>query len=116
MAQLVSFPLSAGKGRNGNRLVTFDRRELMALMAIYSVRVAKGEWRDYAIDTDSHGALFSIFRHSHENPLWRVAKLPGAGREPPAYMLYEGGRIVRRSGSLEDILGHLRRELALVRD
>lgn len=57
--------------------VAFSRAELSQLLNIYSRRVARGEWRDYAIDHGVAMAAFSIFRHSYERPVYVVAKLVG---------------------------------------
>ena len=47
---------------------------------LYSMRVASGEWRDYAIDFRPGMAIFSIFRHTAEQPLFAIAKVPGTPR------------------------------------
>ena len=64
--------------RARRRIVSFDRRELSRLLNLYSLRVASGEWRDYAIDFRPGMAIFSIFRHTAEQPLFAIAKVPGA--------------------------------------
>ncbi len=61
------------------RIVSFDKRELSRLLGLYSMRVASGEWRDYAIDFRPGMAIFSIFRHTAEQPLFAIAKVPGGG-------------------------------------
>ena len=60
-----------------HRIVSFDRRELARLLNLYSMRVASGEWRDYAIDFRPGMANFSIFRHTAEQPLFAITKVPG---------------------------------------
>jgi hypothetical protein len=55
--------------------VTFERRELDAILRVYSRKVAEGEWRDYAIDHLEDRAVFSIFRRTSEMPLYRVEKV-----------------------------------------
>ena len=57
--------------------VSFDRKELRVLLNEYSRRVAAGEWRDYAIDHGRDRAVFSVFRHTAEHPLYSIEKLPG---------------------------------------
>ena len=52
----------------------FNRSELGQILATYSGRVACGEWRDYAIDHMPGAAAFSIFRHTHETPLFVIEK------------------------------------------
>jgi len=95
------------------RIVSFDRRELMRLMGLYSMRVASGEWRDYAIDFRPGMAIFSIFRHTAEQPLFAIAKVPGAGKDG-GYMVYNGPRKLAQADSLEDVLSVFDRKLRLL--
>lgn len=74
MSQIVR--LSDIRRRHRGR-VAFSRIELSQLLNVYSQRVARGEWRDYAIDYGVGMAAFSIFRHSYERPVYVVAKLVG---------------------------------------
>ena len=84
------------------RIVSFDRREVMRLMQLYSMRVASGEWRDYAIDFRPGMAIFSIFRHTAEQPLFAIAKVPGGN--PGSYMVYNGPRKLAHGDDLEVVL------------
>ena len=56
--------------------VTFQRRELDAVLWIYGRMVGEGEWRDYAIDHLKDRAVFSVFKRSGEMPLFRIEKTP----------------------------------------
>jgi hypothetical protein len=94
------------------RIVSFDRREIMRLMSLYSMRVASGEWRDYAIDFRPGMAIFSIFRHTAEQPLFAIAKVPGGN--PASYMVYNGPRKLAHGDSLEDVLRVFDRKLKLL--
>ncbi len=67
--------------RRRHKAIFFSRSELNQLLALYSRQVARGEWRDYAIDQREGAALFAVFRHTHENALYTIVKTaPGAGR------------------------------------
>ena len=96
--------------RARRRIVSFDRRELSRLLSLYSLRVASGEWRDYAIDFRPGMAIFSIFRHTAEQPLYAIAKVPGAAQG--GYMVYNGPRKLAHGESLEDVLARLRPQAA----
>jgi hypothetical protein len=100
--------------RARRRIVSFDRRELSRLLSLYSRRVASGEWRDYAIDFRPGMAIFSIFRHTAEQPLFAIAKVsPGATLG--GYMVYNGPRKLAHGDSLEDVLTVFERKLRLLR-
>ena len=98
--------------RARRRIVSFDRRELSRLLNLYSRRVASGEWRDYAIDFRPGMAIFSIFRHTAEQPLFAIAKVPGASQG--GYMVYNGPRKLAHGESLDDVLSVFDRKLKLL--
>jgi hypothetical protein len=102
--------------RARRRVVSFDRRELSRLLNLYSLRVASGEWRDYAIDFRPGMAIFSIFRHTAEQPLFAIAKVPGAanGSSGGGYVVYNGPRKLAHGDSLEDVLRIFDRKLRLL--
>ncbi len=58
-------------------IVTFTKHELKAISAVYSTYLAKGIWRDYALDFEREMAAFSFFRHAHEQPQAAVIKTSG---------------------------------------
>ena len=94
------------------RIVSFDRRELSRLLNLYSMRVASGEWRDYAIDFRPGMAIFSIFRHTAEHPLYRIEKRPRlAGRQGQYAVIAMDGRILKRGSDLAQVLRVLEKKL-----
>ena len=56
--------------------ISFDRRELQVILSLYGRMVAAGEWRDYGISALRDRAVFSVFRRTAENPLYRIEKHP----------------------------------------
>ncbi len=100
--------------RAKRRVVTFDRRELRQLLGLYSARVATGEWRDYAIDFRPGMALFSIFRHAAEQPLFAIAKVAGAGTRGSPWTVYSGPRRLAQGEDLGEVLSVFDRKLRLL--
>jgi hypothetical protein len=87
------------------RQVTFNRRELDAILRVYGRKVAEGEWRDYAIDHLEDRAVFSIFRRTSETPMYRVEKIPALVRKQGAYrVVAAGGAILKRGQELVAVL------------
>jgi hypothetical protein len=86
--------------------VVFDRRELNQLFGLYSRRVMRGDWRDYAIDFGPKGAVFSVFRCASESPVFAIWKF-ATGRERTRYVLATGTAILRRSPALAEIIRYL---------
>jgi hypothetical protein len=101
-------------GRKALKAVYFARHELNQLLSLYSRRVATAEWRDYAIDHRPGFAIFSIFRHSHETPLYSVVKMPGQGGRSAEYQVLSGQERLARGAALGDVLTLFERKLRVV--
>ena len=85
--------------------VHFDRRELDRLLQLYGCFVAKGDWKDYAIDDLPDRAVFSIFRRAAEAPLYRIEKQPKLARRQGAWAVVSmSGQILKRGHELEAVL------------
>jgi hypothetical protein len=97
-------------------VVTFDRRELSAILRVYGRLVAAGESRDYAIDFGCETASFSIFRRASEVPIYRVEKSPKLARRQGAFSVVAAtGAILKRGPDLDRVLEVLdRRVIKLV--
>lgn len=102
------------KPQRKTRQVTFSRNELRVLLNEYSRRVAAGEWRDYAIDLCRDRAVFSVFRHTAEHPLYSIEKFPGKGGRPERYAVSRGPQRLKQSQNLNDVLGAIERRPRLV--
>lgn len=92
--------------------IFFDRRELNLLLSLYSRRVMSGEWRDYAIDHKGGVAIFSVFRHALDAPIFSVAKKADGHRA--TFLVYSGGRRLKQASSLAEALSIFERRLSLV--
>jgi len=104
----IVFPGSGGRRRRlkpPGRPVSFDRRELDRILDLYGRKVAAGEWRDYAIAFLRDRAVFSVFRHATEFPLYRIEKDVGLARRQGAYaVVAASGRVLKRGHDLEGVL------------
>lgn len=88
--------------KSGRSRIFFSRQELRQLLEVYSRRVARGEWRDYAIDHDGQAAVFSVFRHSYDSPLFSVSK-SNVGKGS-SYTVFHGRQKIRQDRSLVNVL------------
>ena len=92
--------------------VSFDRRELSEILSLYGRMVAAGEWRDYGISMLKDVAVFSVFRHTAEHPVYRIEKRPKlAGRQGQYAVIGMDGRILKRGADLRAVLRVLDRKL-----
>ena len=102
-----------GGSRRGAKPLFFEKRELQALMALYSEQVMAGTWRDYALDHLAGMAAFSIYRRAKERPLYTVAKVQ-VGPGSHEFVLFEEGKRTRKAGDLDRLLVYLRKPLSVV--
>ena len=92
--------------------ISFDRRELSLILNIYGRMVIAGEWRDYGMSFLKEVAIFSIFRRSSEQPLYRIEKRPKLrGRQGIYAVIGMDGQILKRGSDLKVVLRVLERKL-----
>lgn len=92
--------------------VAFDRAELSVLLQLYGRMVAAGEWRDYGMSFLREVAVFSVFRRSAENPLYRIEKRPRLrGKQGLYAVIGIDGQVLRRGHDLPTVLRVLERKL-----
>ena len=92
----------------------FNRTELGQILATYSNRVACGEWRDYTIDHLPGAAAFSIFRHTHETPLYVIEKQQRHPKESARFILRDRQKTLMKASSISDIISYFNRLPRLV--
>jgi hypothetical protein len=123
-AEPIKFsPRRSSAGVNGSSTFThsaiasticFTRAELNAILDLYGRKVAAGEWRDYAIDFGREKAVFSVFRHASEVPLYRIEKTPRLARKQGAYgVIAATGLILKRGQDLARVLAVLEKNVRL---
>jgi hypothetical protein len=100
--------------RGGRRPLYFTRSELNQLLGLYSRNVARGVWRDYAIDHRDGQALFSVFRRTHESPAYTIVKAALSAAQPAEFIVLSGRQRLRVARSLGDALDFFGAKLSLV--
>jgi hypothetical protein len=96
------------------RCVYFNRAELNQLLAVYSKRIISGEWKAYAIDHGDGAALFSVFLHANAQPLYTIIKLADGSRRQGDWLVVSGGRKLRQTSTLSELLKMFEQRLRLV--
>jgi hypothetical protein len=92
--------------------IAFDRGELSLIMSLYGRMVAAGQWRDYGLSHLTDVAVFSVFRHTAEHPIYRVEKRPKLRDRQGQYaVIGMDGRILKRGHDLKTVLRVLDRKL-----
>lgn len=101
-----------GKAGLSKHAVRFDRRELAVVLRTYGRMVAAGEWRDYTIDFLSDRAVFSVYRHASEVPLYTIEKHPELRARQGEYAIFAaGGHLMKRGRELAQVLRLFDRKL-----
>ena len=109
---IVALSQSQGQRRGQPTIISFHRRELSLILAIYGRMLSAGIARDYAIDHLRDRAVFSIFRRTSENPLFRVEKRPkDANRQGAWSVSSDQGGILKRGRDLSQVLKVLDQKL-----
>lgn len=92
--------------------VAFDRKEMGLILGIYGRMVAAGEWRDYGISCLSDHAVFSVFKRTAENPLYRIEKHPRLRNKQGMFsVIGMQGQMLKRGHDLKSVLHVLERKL-----
>ncbi len=99
-------------GPGTSEKVAFDRGELGTILGLYGRMVAAGEWRDYAMSFLKDHAVFAVFRHTAEHPLYRIEKRPKLRARQGQYsVIGMDGRVLKRGQDLKAVLRVLERKL-----
>ena len=95
-----------------SNVVSFQKPELTIILSLYGRMVASGEWRDYGIYSLKEVAVFSVFRRTAEQPIYRIEKRPKLRNRQGQYAVVGmDGQILKRGHDLKSVLGILERKL-----
>ena len=106
--------LSLGDYRARQRTLYFTRSDLNQLLGLYSLHVIRGVWRDYAIDYGPGVARFSVFRRTHDAPVYTILKTAPLSARPAEFIVQSGPQKLRVARSLPEALEFFRTHLSLV--
>jgi hypothetical protein len=109
----VSNVLKLGNN-NHKKTIFFSRLELTSILSLYSKQVSRGFWKDYALDSQNGTAIFSIFRHTHDKPIYQIIKkrLRGLKNINEFYILKDSG-LISKSTDLLIILNKFEKKLSI---
>ena len=92
--------------------IYFSKYELTFILNLYSKQVSLGSWRDYAIDSKNDIAVFSIYRHTHDQPMYQVVKTSKKGyRNNPDFFIKDSNKIIYKSKVIEQILSKFEKKI-----
>ena len=87
----------------------FSKKELNKILSFYGMRVASGDWKDYAIDASKDETIFSIYRHASEMPLFKITKNYNNKRVDERWLIKStSGQILKRNKNLHYLLNYFK--------
>ena len=96
------------------KIIFFSKIELSSILNLYSKQVSNGNWKDYALDSKIDNAIFSIYRHTQDKPMFQIIKNSQKGfRNKPSFYIKKGEEIVSKSKSLLAILSIFEKKLSI---
>ena len=105
---------SLNKVVSEKNLIFFSKFELTAILNLYSKQVSKGSWRDYALDSQVDIAIFSIYRHTHDKPLYQIFKKSQKGfRNKPEFSIKNEVSTINKSNEILTILSKFEKKLSI---
>ena len=100
--------------RNETKKVFFSKLELTSILSLYSKQVSKGNWKDYALDNHNETAIFSVFRHTHDKPLYQIMKKRFKGlRNKCEFCIFKDASLISKSSDLLIILNKLEKKISI---
>ena len=100
------------KDSSDKNTIYFSKYELTFILNLYSKQVSLGSWRDYAIDNKKNIAVFSIYRHTHDQPMYQFVKTIKKGyRNNPDFFIKDSNKIIYKSKVIEQILSKFEKKL-----
>ena len=111
-ATIINFTAQRTTSLSKAESVFFNRKEFETILNLYGKMVASGHWKDYAIDSGREDAIFSVYRHSHDRPLYQIIKTPKRASKQGAYRIASAqGKIVKRGHDIDRLLRYFDKAL-----
>ena len=102
------------QNKNDLKKVFFSKPELTSILSLYSKQVSKGLWKDYALDSQSETAIFSVFRHTHDKPIYQIIKKRFKGvKNKCEFCILKDAALISKSSDLLIILNKLEKKLSI---
>ena len=73
-----------------------------------------GFWKDYALDSSVNTAIFSIYKHSQDKPIYQIIKKSIKGfRNMPDFFITKDKEIINKSREISIILSKFEKKLSI---
>ena len=100
--------------KNEKNIIYFSKYELKIILNFYSKQVSNGLWRDYAIDNLNNESLFSIYKHTFDQPLYQIIKISKKDYgKKPYFIIRNYRKILDKSDFIDLLLTRFEKSLSL---
>ena len=94
--------------------ISFSKIELTSILNLYSKQVSRGIWKDYALDSQFDNAVFSVYKHTQDKPIYQIIKNSQKRfRNKPIFFIKKDGEIISKSNDLFIILSNFEKKLSI---
>ena len=102
--------------KQSNSLIFFSKDELKSILQLYSIQVANGILKDYAIDYGKRLAVFSFYRHTYDKPLFEIEKYANKkSKFFSEFIIKYNKKIIEKNKSLNIVLNRLEKKFSLLK-
>ena len=101
--------LSSVKNFHNSKLY-FSNNELSKILTCYSLGVARGSWKDYAISFEKHKSSFYMFKHSLATPDCILTKSKKLKKNIIFYDLELPNNKKSKFNKIDDLIALIRRK------
>ena len=99
------------KFKNKKNIIFFSNNEIKLILQLYSIQVANGIFKDYAIDNISKQAIFSFYKHTYDKPLFQIEKtVQKKNNYTPEFTVKFKKQIVDKNKSLNILINKLNKK------
>ena len=100
--------------KNDKNIIYFSKYELKIILNFYSKQVSNGLWRDYAMDNLNNESLFSIYKHTFDQPLYQIIKVNKKDyRKQPYFVITDFSKVLDKSNFIDILLSRFEKKLFL---
>ena len=101
--------LLSSYNKSNNQKLYFSKEELTKILGVYSQYVAKGEWKDYAMDFDNKNAFFYTYKNTNTKPDCIFTKYKENNKKKIFYKLVFKNKS-KNYNNLENLIKYLKRK------
>ena len=93
--------------REENQKYFFKKEELKNILDLYAKMVSNGSWKDYGLSISSKQVIFSVFKNTAENAIYKICKNFKPSNKNLKYLITDtNGKILKNSFDLKNLLSN----------